>query len=182
MRNRQEWTWGEKNCIRRNGCSILWNGSDELVCREFRFNLSSFPSPRNRHESSKSQFPEEPIPMASSSPAVRAVRSQPQSQSRRSHRWPLQVPLRYQATVDNRIREIVSQTVNVSESGLFMLTHMKLEIGAALSLAIHIPKEISGSADCFIKSAGTVIHECRIADGVRGYGVRFDRQFPDFAS
>jgi hypothetical protein len=69
---------------------------------------------------------------------------------------------------------IYSETANISPSGLFMPSRVRLKIGELLSLSVQIPTDISGSYRCYFHCNGVVVHEQLLSlDGV-GYGVKFE--------
>jgi hypothetical protein len=69
---------------------------------------------------------------------------------------------------------IYSETVNISQIGLFMPSRVRLKIGELLSLSLQVPTDISGSYRCYFHCTGVVLHEQPLSlDGV-GYGVKFE--------
>jgi hypothetical protein len=88
-------------------------------------------------------------------------------------RQALRLPL-YFRDVSNDSDLIYSETANVSQTGLFMPSRVRLRIGALLSLSVQIPTDISGSYRCYFHSAGSVVHERELPLGVFGYGVKFE--------
>ncbi len=97
------------------------------------------------------------------------------AKKRLSPRWPLRVPLRLAIIKQEGLvdEEVSAETLNISQSGLFMHTHLRIKVGAPVQLSIQIPKELSRHVPLYIHCTGHVIHEHHLPDGRKGYGVRF---------
>jgi hypothetical protein len=100
------------------------------------------------------------------------------SKQRISPRWPLKFPLRLRIVEKDALvhEELSSETLNISESGLFLHASLRIKVGTAVHLSILIPAEISKSAPCYLHCTGRVIHKRDLLDGRRGYGVQFDKR------
>jgi len=90
-------------------------------------------------------------------------------------RQSLQIPLRFHsiemAATDP---DAASETSNISRSGLFMRSPLRLKIDEIVSLTLRVPTYLSGSARSEAQCAGRVIHERRVPSGDLGYGVRLE--------
>jgi hypothetical protein len=97
-------------------------------------------------------------------------------EKRNSPRQALHIPLRFHsiemAATDP---DITSETSNISHTGLFMRSPLRLKIGEPLALSLRVPTYLSGSARSDVQCAGRVIHERRLPSGDLGYGVRFEQ-------
>jgi PilZ domain len=94
---------------------------------------------------------------------------------------------RYQLSVAVRFRcfevvckdvEIPTKTLNVSRSGLFMSSPLRLGLGSYMSLKLRLPPEVSGSFFSEFRCKGRVVHERNLQDGIYGYGVEIERAEP----
>ena len=97
-------------------------------------------------------------------------------EKRTSPRQALQIPLRFHsgemAATDP---EILSETANISRTGLFMRSPLRLKVGEPLALTLRVPTYLSGSARSIVECAGRVIHERRLPSGDLGYGIQFEQ-------
>ena len=100
-----------------------------------------------------------------------------QIRERSNPRQPLQVPLRFRSLDEDNSDgpETLSETSNISQSGLFMHTHLRLKLGAPLSLSLRIPTSLSGGGRYYFHCRGHVVHEQQLPGGHQGYGVQFDQ-------
>jgi hypothetical protein len=71
--------------------------------------------------------------------------------------------------------EIMSETSNISRTGLFMRSPLRLKIGEPLALVLRVPTYLSGSARSAVQCAGRVVHERRLPSGDLGYGIQFEQ-------
>jgi hypothetical protein len=97
------------------------------------------------------------------------------TKERADFRQPLQLPLRFRILSDQNHKSIPSETANISPSGIFMHTPVRLKVGTALQLSIRIPLLVSGSNGFHFRCMGRVVHEQKFPGGDQGYGVRFER-------
>jgi hypothetical protein len=73
--------------------------------------------------------------------------SMKQSEKRANVRCLLQIPVRFRCfEIACANLEIPGQTINISRSGLFLISAQRLKVGSSLSLTLRVPTEISGSA------------------------------------
>lgn len=97
-------------------------------------------------------------------------------EKRNSPRQALQIPLRFHSVeMAATDPEITSETSNISRTGLFMRSPLRLKIGEPLALTLRVPIYLSGSARSDVHCAARVIHERRLPSGDLGYGVRFEQ-------
>lgn len=98
--------------------------------------------------------------------------------TRRLTRWPLGLPIRFRILHHDRTvgSEISSETVNISQSGLFLHTQLRLTVGDALLVSLHLPKERTASRCCYVHCVGHVIREQKLPGGQHGYGIRFNQE------
>lgn len=97
-------------------------------------------------------------------------------EKRTSPRQMLQIPLRFHSIeMAASDPEIASETSNISRSGLFMRSPLRLKIDEALSLTLRVPTYLSGAARSELQCTGRVIHERRMSNGDLGYGIRFEQ-------
>jgi len=95
------------------------------------------------------------------------------SPQRSSPRQALRLPLYFRILKDG-CELIYSETANISQSGLFMPSRVRLKLGELLSLSVQIPTDISGSYRCYFHSGGVVVHEQPLSLDGAGYGVKFE--------
>lgn len=94
-------------------------------------------------------------------------------------RYLLNVPVRFRCfEIVCKDVEIATKTLNVSRSGLFMTSPLRLGLGSCLSLSLRVPTEISGSPFGEFRCKGRVVHEQSQKDGTFGYGVEIERTEP----
>jgi PilZ domain len=96
------------------------------------------------------------------------------TKQRADFRQPLQLPVRFRVLHDANPKAIPSETANLSPSGMFMHTRVRLKVGTPLSVSIRIPLFVSGSNGFQFRCMGRVVHEQQFPDGDRGYGVHFE--------
>lgn len=94
-------------------------------------------------------------------------------------RYLLSVPVRFRCfeTVCKDV-EIPTKTLNVSRSGLFISSPLRLGLGSYLSLRLRLPAEVAGGFFNEFKCKGRIVHEQRLKDGTHGYGVEIERAEP----
>jgi hypothetical protein len=101
------------------------------------------------------------------------------SDKRSNARCLLQMPVRFRCfEIARADLEIPGQTINISRSGLFLISAQRLKLGSSLSLTLRVPTEISGSAFNELRCKGRVVHEQKLRDGTMGYGVEIERIAP----
>ena len=97
-------------------------------------------------------------------------------EKRTSPRHSLQIPIRFHsgemAATDP---EIASETSNISRTGLFMRSPLRLHVGDLLALTLRVPTYLSGSARSILECSGHVVHERRLPNGDLGYGIQFSQ-------
>jgi hypothetical protein len=87
-------------------------------------------------------------------------------------RQTLQIPLRFRLSEpDAEFPELVSETSNISRSGLFMTCGVQLKLGLPISMTLRIPTYLTGCSGAELNCHGRVIHERRLPNGDIGYGV-----------
>jgi hypothetical protein len=97
-------------------------------------------------------------------------------EKRTSPRQSLQIPLRFRvAEVGSTEPELVSETSNISRSGLFMRSPLPLKVGAPLAMTLRVPTYLSGSARPDINCTGRVVYERLLPNGDTGYGIQFEQ-------
>ena len=97
-------------------------------------------------------------------------------EKRISPRQLLQIPLRFHpGESDPTEAEISSETCNISRTGLFMRSPLRLKIGEPVALTLRVPTYLSGRARSDVQCSGIVIHERRLPSGDLGYGVHFEQ-------
>jgi hypothetical protein len=102
--------------------------------------------------------------------------SMKQSEKRSNVRCLLQIPVRFRCfEIACANLEIPGQTINISRSGLFLISAQRLKVGSSLSLTLRVPTEISGSAFNELRCTGRVVHEQKLKNGTMGYGVEIER-------
>lgn len=84
-------------------------------------------------------------------------------EKRTSPRQALQIPLRFHSReMAVGVPEISSETTNISRTGLFMRSPLRLRIGEPLALTLRVPTYLSGSARSTVECSGRVVHERRL--------------------
>ena len=97
-------------------------------------------------------------------------------EKRTSPRQALQIPLRFHSgEMDATDPEIMSETSNISRTGLFMRSPLRLRVGETLAMILRVPTYLSGSARSVLQCAGRVVHERRLPSGELGYGIQFEQ-------
>jgi hypothetical protein len=97
-------------------------------------------------------------------------------EKRSSPRYAIQISFRFRTIEAGSTEpEIVSETENISSSGLFMRSPVRLKVGAPLSLTLRVPTSISGSARSHIRCIGHIVREQALPTGQMGYGVQLDQ-------
>ena len=96
-------------------------------------------------------------------------------EKRNSPRQALQIPLRFHSVeMAATDPDVNSETSNISRTGLFMRSPLRLKIGEPLSMILRVPTYLSGSARSAVECQGRVVHERRLPSGDLGYGIRFE--------
>src|ERR1700692_4665507 len=81
-----------------------------------------------------------------SSPAA-MERSMQSHEKRISPRYALKVLVRFHCVEEGSTdSELVSETANISNSGLFLHSIIRLKVGVPISLTLRVPTSVSGSA------------------------------------
>jgi len=94
-------------------------------------------------------------------------------------RYPLQIPVRFRCfEMDCTDLEVSTQAVNISRSGLFLISPQRLKLGSLVFLTLHVPTEISGSVFSELRCKGRVVHEQGLKDGAIGYGIEIEQIAP----
>ena len=95
-------------------------------------------------------------------------------EKRTSPRYDLRVLVRFHCIEEGSAEsEIVSQTANISDSGLFLHSTIRLRVGVPLSLTLRVPTSVSGGARALVRCLGHIVHAQSARDWI-GYGVQFD--------
>jgi len=95
-------------------------------------------------------------------------------EKRISPRQSLQIPLRFHSgEMASTDPEVASETSNISRTGLFMRSPLRLKVGEPLALTLRVPTYLSGSARSILECSGRVVHERRLPNGDLGYGIQF---------
>jgi len=79
----------------------------------------------------------------------------PASERRRTRRFKVSIPLRFNATAENGHR---ANSINVSASGVCFTTHQSLRVGQRVELELRIPKRITGTTPAERCFTGRVVH------------------------
>ena len=105
-------------------------------------------------------------------------------EKRTTPRQALQIPVRFHSgEMEAADPDITSETTNISRSGLFMRSPLRLKLGDILGLTLRVPTYLSGSAradvQCVaprdVQCTGRVVHERRLSTGELGYGIHFEQ-------
>jgi PilZ domain-containing protein len=97
-------------------------------------------------------------------------------EKRRCPRYSLKVAVRLHCIEEGSAdREVVSETTNISNSGLFLHSAVRLRVGVPVSLTLRVPTHVSGSARTHIQCLAHVVHEQFVSQDKIGYGLQFDR-------
>lgn len=91
-------------------------------------------------------------------------------------RQSLQIPVRFHS-VEMAVTDpdVASETSNISRTGLFMRSPLRLKIDEILAITLRVPTYLSGNARSEVQCSGRVIHERRLPSGDLGYGIRFEQ-------
>jgi hypothetical protein len=94
-------------------------------------------------------------------------------------RYLLNVPVRFRCfEIVCKDVEIPTKALNVSRSGVFLTSPLRLGLGSYLSLSLRLPPEVSGGSFSEFRCKGRVVHEQSMKDGTFGYGVEMERTEP----
>ncbi len=97
-------------------------------------------------------------------------------EKRTSPRQSLQIPLRFHSgEMSATDPEVASETSNISRTGLFMRSPLRLRVGELLAFSLRVPTYLSGSARSILECTGHVVHERRMPNGDLGYGIEFSQ-------
>ena len=97
-------------------------------------------------------------------------------EKRTTPRQALQIAVRFHSgDMEAADPDITSETSNISRSGLFMRSPLRLKPGEMLALTLRVPTYLSGSARADVQCVGRVIHERRLSTGELGYGIHFEQ-------
>ena len=100
-------------------------------------------------------------------------------EKRTSPRYAIKVLVRFHCIEEGSAdSEIVSQTANISNSGLFLYSTIRLRVGVPLSLTLRVPTSVTDSARSHIQCLGHIVHAQPVARDQIGYGVQFDNFCP----
>ena len=109
-------------------------------------------------------------------------------EKRTAPRQTLQIQVRFHSgEMEAAEPEIASETFNISPTGLFMRSPLRLKPGDRLALTLRIPTYLSGNPRSDVQCTGLVIHERRLPTGELGYGIHFEQTLnfqphPNFTS
>jgi hypothetical protein len=99
-----------------------------------------------------------------------------QSNRRMEDRINLRVPLRFRAITDPPEEEQSTESVNLSQRGLFFSTTAALKVGTQVEVFLKMPHEISGNPPTDVRCVGRVVHvQPGWLLGRAGVGVRIER-------
>jgi hypothetical protein len=122
------------------------------------------------------QFPPKSSKYFASTSPSRQEKLMQKFEHRTSPRQSLQITLRFRnIEVGSTEPELSSETTNISRSGLFMRSPLPLKVGAPLSMTLHVPTYLSGSARTDVQCTGRVVHERHLPNGDFGYGIHFEQ-------
>jgi hypothetical protein len=97
-------------------------------------------------------------------------------EKRTTPRQALQIAVRFHSgDMEAADPDITSETSNISRSGLFMRSPLRLRPGEMLALTLRVPTYLSGSARADVQCVGHVIHERRLSTGELGYCIHFEQ-------
>src|SRR5579863_4634657 len=83
-------------------------------------------------------------------------------EKRTTPRQTLQIAVRFHSGEMEAVDpEIISETSNISSSGIFMRSPLRLKPGDRLALTLRIPTYLSGNPRSDVQCTGRVIHERR---------------------
>ena len=77
------------------------------------------------------------------------------AERRRTRRFKVTIPVRFNATADNGHR---ANSINVSANGVCFATHQALRVGQRVELELRIPKRVTGTAAADRCFTGRVVH------------------------
>ena len=97
-------------------------------------------------------------------------------EKRNSPRQSLQIPIRFHSgEMASTDPDVNCETSNISRTGLFMRSPLRLKIGEPLLMTLRVPTYLSGSARSAVECQGRVVHERRLPNGDLGYGIQFEQ-------
>ncbi len=99
------------------------------------------------------------------------------SERRSAPRYNLRIPLTFRPVTEPAIPEQTTESVNLSERGVYFATDFPLCEGTWVQLLLKVPEEIAGKPTVEWRCRGQVVHvgpNSSPRGGKLGVGVRFD--------
>jgi hypothetical protein len=87
------------------------------------------------------------------------------------------VPLRFRALNNPGATEQTAESENISQRGLFFMTHVPLKIGTPVEVSLRMPQAIAGQVSNDVKCVARVVHvrQNSAPGGKLGIGVYIER-------
>lgn len=99
------------------------------------------------------------------------------TERRSATRLNLKVPLRFRVLATKSTAFQESESVNLSQNGVYFYSHTPPAVGTQVELQMKMPSEISGQPCAHVRCTGRVVRVERhdFAGGAPGVGVQFER-------
>ena len=99
------------------------------------------------------------------------------SERRIDSRVNISVPLRFRALNNPGATEQVAEAENISQRGMYFLTHVPLKVGTAVEVSLRMPQELAGKVASDVKCVARVVHVRPSSGpgGMLGIGLHIER-------
>jgi hypothetical protein len=97
------------------------------------------------------------------------------SERRIDARVNIRVPLRFRALNNPESTEHMAESENISQRGMYFLTGVPLQVGAAVEVSLRMPQELAGKMSSDVKCVARVVHVRPGVGGKAGIGLHIER-------
>jgi hypothetical protein len=99
------------------------------------------------------------------------------SERRLDTRVNISVPLRFRALNNPGSTDQAAESENISQRGMYFLTHVPLKIGTPVEVSLRMPPELSGMVASEVKCVARVVHvtPSSAPGGMLGIGLHIER-------
>lgn len=99
------------------------------------------------------------------------------SERRIDERMIVSVPLRFRALNNPGSTEQAAESKNISQRGMYFLTHVPLKVGTPVEVLLRMPAEFAGKAASDVKCVARVVHVRPSSGpgGMLGIGLHIER-------
>ena|SRR5579863_1015777 len=99
------------------------------------------------------------------------------SERRIDSRVNISVPLRFRALNNPGATEQTAQSENLSQRGMYFMTHVALKVGTPVEVSLRMPSELAGKLSNDVKCVARVVHvtPSSAPGGMLGIGLHIER-------